>query len=188
MDGDPNFWETARTKGLSDWLELDLYEHTHALVEKLLTECRGTVLQTLRQTAMSGTSSEFLSISPPMVYMRSPLADGLQAVYDGVIKALKARRGQPEAKYKLLQAAMEIVGRRAQESTSLKLGDYTEIRALVSDVWESDQKLVQQFLGQFTNCERKTLLYYRHRTEPLPSLHVYSGGAHIFCIGCCILA
>ena len=91
-----------------------------------------------------------------MAYKRSSLADGLQAVYDGVIKALRDHNGQPEEMYKFLQAAVDIVGQRSQESTSLKLGDYMEIRALVSDVLESNPKLGKQFLGQFTNCEPKT--------------------------------
>jgi len=59
LDGDPTFWEKARTKGLGDWLERDLYEQTHALLQRLITESPGTVLQTLRQTAMSGTSAQF---------------------------------------------------------------------------------------------------------------------------------
>ena len=56
-DEDPNFWARGLAMGLGDWLEPDLYEHTHALLERLITESPGTVLQTLHQTAMSGTSA-----------------------------------------------------------------------------------------------------------------------------------
>ena len=86
-----------------------------------------------------------------MIYIRSPLADGLQAVYDAVIGALS--KLEPEAKLRLLKSAVDIVGMRARNSTSLKLGSSIEIRALVSDVRESNQRLVQQFLGQFTDCK-----------------------------------
>jgi hypothetical protein len=56
LDDDPNFWENARTTGLRDWQERDLYEYTESLVKSLGTECpdNGTTLQTLRQTAISG--------------------------------------------------------------------------------------------------------------------------------------
>ena len=43
--------------GLGDWLAIDLYEYTETLVEKLITERSGTVLETLRQTVMSGLSA-----------------------------------------------------------------------------------------------------------------------------------
>jgi hypothetical protein len=85
-----------------------------------------------------------------MTYIRSSLADGLQAVYDAVIGALS--KLEPEAKLRLLKSIVDIVGMRTQRSTSFKLGASIEIRPLVSDIWESNQKLVQQFLGQFTDC------------------------------------
>ena len=53
----PNFWKEVRTMGLGDWLAIDLYEYTETLVEKLITERSGTVLETLRQTVMSGLSA-----------------------------------------------------------------------------------------------------------------------------------
>jgi hypothetical protein len=55
LDNDPGFWEEVRRKGLGDWLERDLYEYTLTLVKSLVGECPGTALQTLEQTAMSGT-------------------------------------------------------------------------------------------------------------------------------------
>ena len=55
LNDDPNFWENARKNGLGDWLELDLYEYTQSLVERLIGERPGTALQALRQTAMWGT-------------------------------------------------------------------------------------------------------------------------------------
>ena len=59
MSNDPNFWVNARNYGLGDWLELDLYEHTRTLVERLIGEHPGTALQALRDTVMSGTSDQF---------------------------------------------------------------------------------------------------------------------------------
>ena len=94
-----------------------------------------------------------------MIYITSPLADGLQAVYDGVIRVLELNILEPEVKCQFLQYAVDIVGMRSWASTSLKLGDYMKIRALVSDVQGSNQGLVQQFLGHFTNCKRKTFYF-----------------------------
>jgi hypothetical protein len=90
-----------------------------------------------------------------MAYIRSPLADGLQAVYDGVISVLERNNLELDPKYRLLESAVDIIGKHHRDGTSLKLGDYMEIHALVSDIWESNQRLVQQFLGQFTDCKRK---------------------------------
>jgi hypothetical protein len=56
LNDDPNFWENVRKNGLGNWLELDLYEYTQTLVERLIGERLGTALQTLRETVMSGTS------------------------------------------------------------------------------------------------------------------------------------
>jgi hypothetical protein len=58
LDDDPGFWEEARTKH-NNWLELDLYEYTETLVKQFVTDAPGTALQTLRQTAMSGTTAQF---------------------------------------------------------------------------------------------------------------------------------
>ena len=63
LDDDPNFWENARENGLGDWLELDLYEYTRTLVERLIDERPGTALQTLRQTAMWATPAQFFIFS-----------------------------------------------------------------------------------------------------------------------------
>jgi len=156
LDDNRNFWENARKNGLGDWLERDLYEYTLTLVEKLISERPGTALQPLRQTARWSTSAEFFIFSPWFT-LHPPLANGLQAVYDGVIKVLERNNLEPEDKLKLLQAAVDIVGSHARESTSLKLGDYMEIYALVSDVWDTNRKLAQNFLTQFTNCEQKNL-------------------------------
>jgi hypothetical protein len=40
-----------------------------------------------------------------MAYIRSLLADGLQAVYDGVIRVLGRNNLGPELKYRLLESA-----------------------------------------------------------------------------------
>ena len=176
LGGDLDFWKKAHTKGLGDWLELDLYQHAHDLVKRLITKSFGTVMQTLRQTAMSGTSAHFFRFF--LVYTRSLSADGLQAVYDGIIRVLGGDNFESEVKCHFLQSAVGIVGRRVRESTSLKLGDYMEIRALVSDVLESNLKLGQQFLGHFTNCEQKSSYFHRRGTESLSRLRVCSEGTH----------
>jgi hypothetical protein len=62
LDDDVDFWENARKNGLGDWLELDLYDYTRTLVERLIGEHPGTALQTLRQTAMSGMPAQLLTL------------------------------------------------------------------------------------------------------------------------------
>jgi len=89
-----------------------------------------------------------------MAYMRLSSADGLQAVYDGVIGALKGV--EPEVKYQLLRSAVDVLGKSVQNSTSLKRSPSIEVLALVADIptsaWNSDwPKVVQQFLWQFTD-------------------------------------
>jgi hypothetical protein len=87
----------------------------------------------------------------------SPLADGLQAVYDGVIMALRDSKDQLEEKYQLLQVSLDILGKSVQAGTSLKLTRSVEIRPLVSDLLESSdekcRKVVRQFLVEFTDCK-----------------------------------
>jgi hypothetical protein len=103
-----------------------------------------------------GYASSILQILSK-AYIRSPLADGLQAVYDGVIKALRDSKDQPEEKYRLLHASVDILGRSAQAGTSLKLTRSVEIHPLVSDLLESNvkkcRKVVRQFLAEFTDCK-----------------------------------
>ena len=70
-----------------------------------------------------------------------------------MIKVLEHNNPEPEVKCRLLQSAVDIVGGRARESKSLKFRGFMEIHAFVLDVWESNQKLAQQFLGQLTHCE-----------------------------------
>ena len=55
---DPSFWEKLRgqeerTAKISEWLELDLYEHSKLAVEKV-TEGDNTALKSLRHTFISG--------------------------------------------------------------------------------------------------------------------------------------
>jgi hypothetical protein len=96
-----------------------------------------------------------------MTYKRSPLADGLQAVYDGVISVLGRKNLEPELKYRLLESAVDIIGRHPRDGTSLKLRRSIEIRALLSNLLETNienyQKIVRQFLVEFTDCKWKTL-------------------------------
>jgi hypothetical protein len=83
------------------------------------------------------------------------LADGRQAVYEGVIAVLKNLG--PEDKRRLLHSAVDILGKSAQGGTSLKLSPSIEIYPLLSDLLEGntehDQKVMQQFLVQFTDCK-----------------------------------
>jgi len=80
-----------------------------------------------------------------MAYIKSSLVDGLQAVYDAVVEALTKR--EPEAKLRLLEPAMDIIGRRARNSTSLELRGLLEIRALVSDVPKSTKNQQKHVLS-----------------------------------------
>ena len=89
-----------------------------------------------------------------MAYLRSSLADGLQAVYDEVIRALKGL--EHEVKYPLLRFAVDILGKNAQDSTSLKRSPSIEILALVANIPMSARnsdwtKVVPQFLWQLTD-------------------------------------
>ena len=83
------------------------------------------------------------------------LADGRQAVYEGVIRALKGL--EPQVKHRLLQSAMDILEKSAQDDTSLKLGLSVKILPLLSNLLENNiqdyQQVVRQFLVQFTNCK-----------------------------------
>lgn len=157
LDDDPNFWEKAHTTGLGNWLELDLYEYTKTLVRSLGTnECpdNGTALQTLRQTVISGKPTPFFRHFT--VYRDRLLADGWQAVYEGVIGTL--RYINLETKHRFLHSAMDILaGKSPQGSTSRKLSRSNKIFPLVSDLWKSniksDQEVAQRFLLQFTDCK-----------------------------------
>jgi len=155
LDGDPHFWEKGRT-GLSDWLEIDLYEHTQTLVKNLITECPGRALQILRQTAKRGTATSILQIFCT-TYIRWSLADGWQAVYEGVIKTLNGL--EPRGKHLLLQYAMDILGQSAPGLTSLKLGRSIDILPLLSNLVESNleshKMVMRRFLMEFTDCKRK---------------------------------
>ena len=99
-----------------------------------------------------------------MAHVRSPLADGLQAVYDGVISVLGHDNLEPELKYRLLESAVDVIGRHLRDGKSLKLRRSIEIRPLLSNLLERDiknyQKIVGQFLVEFTDCEQKSPYFY----------------------------
>jgi len=162
LDGNPNFWEKAHTQGLANWLELNLYEHTHDLMVRLIAGSpgNGTALQTLGQTAMLGTSQFSLYIYC-MVYVRSLLADGLQAVYDAVIRILECNNSKLEVQYQLLQFTVNILRKCAHEGTYLKLGRSIEILPLLSNLLEQRienyQNVVRHFVVEFMDCKCKTL-------------------------------
>jgi hypothetical protein len=144
----PSFWKDARTKGLGDRLELDLYEYAQTLVKNVISEPSGAALQNLQQTAIWGTPLSILQIFS-VAYVGLFLADGLQAVYDAVIRALS--KLDPGAKLRLLESTADIIGKGVRGSTPLQQSGSAEIHALVSDIPKTtqNQKVVQQFLCQF---------------------------------------
>ena len=60
LDDNPSFWETACWDGLSNWLELDLYDVVHTHVEKFITNHDSTVWQILHQTVTWGKLAQYL--------------------------------------------------------------------------------------------------------------------------------
>ena len=59
-----SFWQTLRKERTSEWLELDLYEHSKLAVEELVTEGNDTALNSLHHTLpMSGKLSRPLCFS-----------------------------------------------------------------------------------------------------------------------------
>ena len=54
VEDDPGFWENARTQGLGEWLELDLYEYIDDLVKRFVASPNVTLLDHLHQTALWG--------------------------------------------------------------------------------------------------------------------------------------
>ena len=63
FNNDTSFWKMLRDKekdptaNISEWLELDLYEHSKLAVEKLVTEGDDTALKSLYHTYISGKLS-----------------------------------------------------------------------------------------------------------------------------------
>jgi len=94
-----------------------------------------------------------------MAYTRLSLADGLQAVYDEVIRSLKSL--ESEGKYRLLESAVDLMGRHPRDGRPLKLRRSIEICPLLSNLLEKNienyQKIVRQFLVEFMDCKCKTL-------------------------------
>jgi len=81
LDDDPDFWEEALENGLGDWLEVDLYEFTRTLVERLISERPGPAMQTsqtLRGIAMSGMSAQLVRFF--LWLKESSLVDGKQCM------------------------------------------------------------------------------------------------------------
>ena len=125
-----------------------------------IKECPGTALETLCQTMMSGRSAHFFIFSPWLIcIVRSLLADGLQVVYDGIISILGCNNLVPELKYRLLEPAVDILGKHPWDGKSLKLHHSIKIHPLLSNLLEKNienyQKIVWQFL-EFTDCEQKS--------------------------------
>lgn len=125
-------------------------------MERFIIETESSVsavLHTLRQIAISGMSTQFFIFS--LWLIESPLADGRQAVYEGVIGALNGL--EPDIKYRLLHCAMDILGTSAGSGTSLKLICSVKIFPLLSNLLEKNienyTKVVRQVLVEFTDCK-----------------------------------
>ena len=78
--------------------------------------------------------------------MRSLLADGLQAVYDGVISVLGRNNLEPELKYRLLESSVDIIGRHPLDGRFLKLCRSIEIHPLLSNLLEKNIKKYQKIV------------------------------------------
>ena len=87
------------------------------------------------------------------------LVDGRQAVYEAVIGALK--KYKPADRHQLLHYALDILGKRVEDGTSLKLIRSIEILPLLSNLPESNienyKSVVRQFLV-FMDCTCKTIV------------------------------
>ncbi|KDR76655.1 hypothetical protein GALMADRAFT_139557 [Galerina marginata CBS 339.88] len=135
LDDDPAFWKRAQKEGLGEWQAVDLYMFTETLVKKFAEKNDTTVWQTLRQTAKSG--------------------DGRQAVYEGVIKALKSSKAGAEIKYQLIAKIVDILENSMELDSSVKLSRSADIRASVQDLLKSDRddykEVAVKFVEQFTD-------------------------------------
>ncbi|EDR04471.1 uncharacterized protein LACBIDRAFT_391675 [Laccaria bicolor S238N-H82] len=149
LDDDASFWDTAREKGLGNWLELDLFDAVRAHVEKFITEDDSSVWENLRHIGTWGKLAQYLRIS--IAHIWAHLADGRQAVYVEVINGLKTLALKPEITFQLLHNTVDILrGHRA----NLQLSSSIEI-PLVADLRHSHEKhyqeTAQQFMEQFTD-------------------------------------
>ena len=116
-----------------------------------------------------------------LIYIRSSLADGRQAVYEGVIGALDGL--ELEAKYQLLHSTMKILEKpeSVQDGPSFHLG---EIYPLMSDLLESNdvkyRRLARRFVGLFTDCKRKPRIFTDEKLK-LSRLRACIARAHSSC-------
>ena len=148
--GDSSFWERARTEGLGDWLESDLYDVLHTHVENFITKDDTTVWQILRQTATWGKLAQYLRISVAHIWPHS--ADGRQAVYDQVIDGLRKPALKLEIMFQLPHNTVDILW---DHRADLKRSPSIEIWPLVADLRRSNEKryqeIAKQFLEKFTD-------------------------------------
>ena len=151
LDDDLSFWETARLKGLGDWLESELYDVVRAHVEKFITDHDRTVWQILRQTVTAGNLAQCLGIFVAQVWPHLA-ADGRQALYDQVIDGLKTPALKPEIMFQVLHNTVDILG---GHQADLKLSPSIEIWPLIADLRHSNEKRYQEtaqhFVEQFTD-------------------------------------
>ncbi|KDR68088.1 hypothetical protein GALMADRAFT_146577 [Galerina marginata CBS 339.88] len=138
----PQFWESYREGG--DWLELDLYDYAKALLMRFISH-DVNAMQALRHTAAS--------------------ADGRQAVYEGVVGTLRDdnQKLEPEAKHRLLTAAVDILTQSARQDTSLKLIHSKHVWESLMELRESHHRgIARLFMEQFTDFELFVLEGHKH--------------------------
>ncbi|KJA27642.1 hypothetical protein HYPSUDRAFT_197834 [Hypholoma sublateritium FD-334 SS-4] len=156
LDQNPSFWKQGLKDGLSDWLELDLYEYVNVLVTAFVKELDDVHLRHLQQTAIS--------------------VDGQQAVCESLYKSVTASLKKPDLEYEskkkwqLLKSTTDILKHSPDE---LKQEHSTEICALVLGLSNGDdttiahQQTAKEFLAQCTN----SCLFVLHgHTEPVSSV------------------
>jgi hypothetical protein len=98
-----------------------------------------------------------------VAYILRPLADGWQAVYEGVIEGLRDKNSQSEAKAQLLNFALDILTKSVRKDTLPKLHYSYSVRTLVSDLWkcnnEDYQQIARQFVERFSNRRQITTIF-----------------------------
>ena len=76
---------------------------------------------------------------------------------EAVIGVLK--KHESADKHQLLHSAMDILGKRVKDGTSLKQIRLVEILPLLSNLLESETYIVvRQFLVEFMDCKCKTII------------------------------
>jgi hypothetical protein len=84
-------------------------------------------------------------------------------VYDKVIEAVTAGKDTkpdakpltPDIKHRVLQSAVDVLGKSSRGDTQLKARRSLDILVLLSDLWDNEnyQKTAQEFVKRFTDRE-----------------------------------